>query len=71
MNSKQIERRKCAIWSEDVGVGGGWDAAGCTTIISDQSGTTCECSRFGTIAVVAELVEEPKRQPEFLWMKVQ
>ena len=58
------------IWNEAVGLKGGWDAAGCTTIISDQTGTTCECKHFGTIAIVAELVEEPTRPPEFLWMKV-
>ena len=68
--TQQIDRRKCVMWDEAVGLKGGWDPAACTTIISDQSGTTCECNRFGTIAIVAELVEEPTRPPEFLWTKV-
>ncbi len=36
--------------------------------MSEQTAVVCECSSFGTLAVVAELVEEPYWPPEDNWL---
>lgn len=66
----QIEQRKCAYFNPNFGPYGGWDASGCTTIITEQTSTTCECSTFGTFAVVAEIVQDPFVPEEDVWVKV-
>jgi hypothetical protein len=58
------------VWDKSLGVNGAWNADPCITVISDQSGTTCECEVFGTIAIVAEFIEEPSIPPEFFWLKI-
>ena len=58
------------VWNDDLGTHGGWDANGCTTVITEASSTLCECSTFGTYSVVAELVEEPWLPPEHTWLTV-
>lgn len=65
-----IEQRKCAYFNPNFGPYGGWDASGCTTIITEQTSTTCECSTFGTFAVVAEIVQDPFVPEEDVWVKV-
>ena len=58
------------MWNENIGTQGAWDATHCTTVITEQTGTTCECATFGTFAVVAELVEEPTKPDEYMWLKI-
>ena len=45
-----------------------WDASDCTTVLTEQEMTVCECSTFGTVAVIAEIVEEPSRPDDYLWL---
>ena len=40
-----LDIRKCVVWNEDIGLYGAWDSLGCTTVISEQDSTTCECDR--------------------------
>ncbi len=39
-------------------------------MVTDNTGTTCECKVFGTIAVIAEHVEDPSVTPEYLWLSI-
>ena len=43
-----IEVRKCVVYNEDIGSFGAWDADKCTTVLSEQSSTVCECYTTGT-----------------------
>ena len=45
---QQIEVRKCVVYNEDIGRYGAWDADKCTTVMSEQSSTLCECYTTGT-----------------------
>ena len=45
---RQIEVRKCVVYNEDIGRYGAWDADKCTTVMSEQSSTLCECYTTGT-----------------------
>jgi hypothetical protein len=38
----QIDLRRCAVWNEDQS-GGSWDATFCTTVLTEQLHTVCEC----------------------------
>lgn len=69
-SSLQIEVRRCVKFRDDLGVYGGWDAAPCTTVITEQDSTVCECGTFGTFAVVAEMVEEPSVDEDRTWLRV-
>ena len=40
-----LDIRKCVRWNEEIGLFGAWDSLGCTTVISEQDSTTCECDR--------------------------
>jgi hypothetical protein len=51
-------------------VNGGWDTDGCTTVLTEQDQTNCECSRFGSYTVVAEMIETPWVKEEAGWLKV-
>lgn len=62
--------RRCAVWNPDFGEHGAWDADKCTTVLSEQDVTTCECGTFGTFAVIAEMVEDPYLIPEEKWLTV-
>jgi hypothetical protein len=64
-----IEMRKCVVWNKDLGVHGAWDDRSCTTVITEQTQTVCECGEFGTFAVIAELIESPHVEPERKWLK--
>lgn len=44
----QIEVRKCVVYNEEIGRYGAWDADKCTTVLSEQSSTVCECYTTGT-----------------------
>ena len=44
-----LDIRKCVKWNEEIGLFGAWDSLGCTTVISEQDSTTCECDRSGLI----------------------
>jgi hypothetical protein len=58
------------VWDESLSTHGAWDSDPCVTVVSDQTGTTCECKVFGTFAIVAEFIEEPSVSPECVWLKV-
>ncbi len=65
----QIELRRCAVFNEDQS-GGSWDADKCTTVLTEQTNTVCECSTFGTVAVIIEKVEPPYVTPEYGWLTI-
>ena len=48
-----VEQRRCVVWNENIGTAGAWDGEHCTTVITEQTQTACECSVFGTMAVIA------------------
>ena len=53
-----------------VSAHGAWDTDGCTTVLSDQTNTICECELYGKYAVIAELVEDPYVEEEDDWLTV-
>jgi hypothetical protein len=57
------------MWRDEMGKLGGWDAGPCTTLINEQDTTVCECSEFGTYAIMAELVKAPEYPENFQWLK--
>ena len=63
----QIEVRRCAVFNEDLS-GGSWDATHCTTVLTEQTNTVCECAAFGTVAVIIEHVQPPEVDEEFTWL---
>ena len=65
-----IDVRLCVMWNPDIGMYGGWDANGCTTVISDQDSTTCECAGFGTFAVAAEKIIKPVGKTDLSWLQI-
>ena len=48
--------------------GGSWDATHCTTVLTEQTNTVCECAAFGTVAVIIEHVQPPEVDEEFTWL---
>jgi len=65
-----IDIRRCVIWNQEIGLFGAWDSLGCTTVMSEQDSTTCECDRFGTYALSAEKIEKPEAKARFPWLLV-
>ena len=65
-----IDARRCVMWNPDIGLSGAWDAEGCTTVMSEQDSTTCECSKFGSYALAAEKIERPEPKRDFTWLVV-
>ena len=63
-----IEVRKCAVYNDDIGRYGAWDADKCTTVLSEQHSTVCECYTTGTFILIAEMVEPPAYGPEYDWL---
>ena len=63
-----IEVRKCAVYNTDIGRYGAWDADKCTTVLSEQHSTVCECYTTGTFILIAEMVEPPAYGPEYDWL---
>ena len=55
-----VEIRQCVWWNPDFGTNGAWDPAFCDVVLesSDDAMTTCECERFGSIAVLREMSEK-------------
>lgn len=49
---------------------GAWDANLCTTVLIEQDQTVCECRTFGSVSIVAEMVERPSLPPEDKWVTV-
>ena len=47
-----------------------WDSTDCTTVLTEQENTICECSTFGTVVVIAEMVEDPNRSQDYLWLTI-
>ncbi len=56
------------MYNEAIGKNGAWDGDTCTTVLSEQTTTPCECGSFGTFAVVAEKVEDPYIGEEYDWL---
>jgi len=52
-----VEIRQCVWWNPEFGTNGAWDPAYCEVIDTSPEVTKCECSRFGSIAVLAEMSE--------------
>ena len=65
-----IDTRRCVMWNPDIGVFGAWDSDGCTTVMSQQDSTTCECSKFGTFALAAEKIVKPEGKHDYTWLLV-
>lgn len=53
-----IEVRQCAVWNEEYSMTGAWDPAPCVVKETDSIKTTCECSAFGAMVVIAEVSEK-------------
>ena len=67
----KIEYRFCAAWNEDIGIHGAWDKADCTTVLTEQASTVCECSTFSTVVVMAEMVETPSYdEAKYEWLDI-
>jgi len=45
------------MFNENIGMFGAWDSSACTTVITNQLQTICECSDFGVYAVEAEIID--------------
>ena len=58
------------MWNDEIGSTGAWDAAPCTTVITEQTSTVCECRNFGTYSLIAELAENPKAHKDKTWLTV-
>lgn len=58
------------MWNPDYSRFGAWDGSGCTTVLTEQSSTVCECGAFGTFTVLAELTEKPHHPPEYRWLVI-
>ena len=58
------------VYNEDIGTYGAWDATKCTTVLTEQGTTVCECGTFGTFALVSELVESPYLDEEYEWLTI-
>ena len=54
------------MFNEDLS-GGSGDATHCTTVLTEQTNTVCECATFGTVAVIIEHVQPPEVDEEFTW----
>ena len=52
-----IEVRQCALWNERFGTHGAWDPTPCVMTETDVNKTSCECSQFGSIAIISEASE--------------
>jgi len=65
-----IDIRRCVRWNEEIGLYGAWDSSGCTTVMTEQDSTTCECDSFGTFALAAEKIEQPEAKEAFSWLIV-
>ncbi len=66
--SEQIKQRECVAWNEKLGSHGAWDADLCTTVLTVQTETVCECYIFSTFSIIAEYVEKPVLPDELLWI---
>ena len=49
---------------------GAWDTAGVETVEVDEFGATCLAERFGTFALVAEMIVQPYPHTEPGWLEV-
>jgi len=63
-----LEVRHCVWWNERFGNNGAWDDTGCKVTHTDDSKTNCECSYFGSYAVLAELLEAPTQADGAMWV---
>jgi hypothetical protein len=53
-----VEIRQCVWWNPDFGTSGAWDPAFCSVVETSPEVTSCECKRFGSIAVLREMSEK-------------
>ena len=65
-----IDIRRCVRWNHEIGLHGAWDPTGCTTVMTEQDSTSCECDRFGTFALLAEKIEQPFAKAAYPWLVI-
>ena len=65
-----LEVRHCVHWNERFGYTGAWDDTTCKILSTNPEKTDCECSEFGSYAVLAELKESPNMSDRELWILV-
>ena len=58
------------MFNENIPPFGGWDGTGCTTVLTGPVSTICECFKFGTYAVLAEMIEPPGYPEEWEWLEI-
>ena len=58
------------MFNEKIPPFGGWDGTGCTTVLTGPVSTICECFKFGTYAVLAEMIEPPGYPEEWEWLEI-
>ena len=65
-----LEVRHCVWWNERFGMNGAWDDTDCKVTATDDEKTNCECSNFGSYAVLAELLESPDPADGAFWILI-
>ena len=63
-----LEVRHCVHWNEHFGYTGAWDDTNCRLLDTNPDKTECECSEFGSYAVLAELMESPNMDDREMWI---
>ncbi len=63
--------RRCAIYNENIVLGGAWDTYGVQTVDYDDNTALCIATRTGTFAIVGEYDSGPVHQEEKAWESFQ
>ena len=58
------------VYNEKIPPFGAWDGTGCTTLLTGPVSTICECFKFGSYGVLAEMIEAPKYPQEWHWLSL-
>jgi len=65
-----LEVRHCVFWNERFGTNGAWDDTSCKVTYTDEEKTNCECSEFGSYAVLAEMLQQPDMDDNDTWVMI-
>jgi len=65
---KGLEVRHCVWWNARFGTNGAWDDSGCVITATDDEKSHCECSNFGSYAVLSEMLEAPNPNDKAIWI---
>jgi len=65
---KGLEVRHCVWWNERFGTNGAWDDSGCVITATDDEKSECECSQFGSYAVLSEMLDAPNPDDKAIWI---